>query len=61
MADDDAPTQLYEKAQWLKPVLTKAELPIEGAPEGAQCFVSEDGGIYRFSGGSWIEMEDEDD
>lgn len=61
MADDDAPTQLYEKAHWLKPVMTKADLPLDGVPEAAQCFVSEDGAIYRFSGGVWTAVEDEDE
>jgi hypothetical protein len=61
MADDNAPTQLYEKAHWLKPVVTAAELPTADVPEGAQCFVSATGEIYRFAEGAWTLLPDEDD
>lgn len=60
MPDEDAPTQLYDKAQWLKPVKTRAELPTVGVAEGAQCFASEEGEIYRFANGAWVVIADED-
>lgn len=60
MADENAPTQLYEKAHWLKPVTKRADRPTEDVPDGAQCFVSDNGEIYRFEQAAWVVVADED-
>ena len=60
MAEDEHPTQLYEKAHWLKPVVSLADLPSVNVAEGAQCFVSGTGEIVRFVRGTWEVVPEED-
>jgi hypothetical protein len=63
MADEDtsdAPTQMYERSNWLSPVETKADLPA-GAGEGMLCFVRAENEVYEVIGGKWRVSPEEDD
>jgi hypothetical protein len=64
LADEDtsdAPTQLYEKSNWLKPAPSVGDLPTTGVKPGTQCFVTGEGEIYVFVDGAWHAQPDDDD
>ena len=52
---DDVSTEMYSEAKLLDPVDKVSDLPTEGIAEGALCFVEENGGVYKFRKGRWVE------
>ena len=57
--EDEVSTQIIAKLTSLPRVPTVDDLPIDGVPEGAMCFVEADKEeeVWQFKDGAWIRVD----
>ena len=58
--EDEILTQRITKLDWLAPVKSADQLPIEGIKDGAMCFVEGHEGeeeVWQLKNGTWIRID----